>query len=155
MPRRPKSKASTGPEAVVRRKAWRMDRTSLATPVLLEIGVDHGVWKGHCIDLKTMQCKSGDIVKIVPAPGADPEMEASIEKSFYEQGAATVKVMPTQDEMKVTVEGESFDFSDSGTADTRTLRQVALDRAARVRNVHDAPALETLINWAMDQAEAS
>lgn len=154
MARRPKSKAVVGPKAVTRRRKWKLGRTTLATANLVEIGADHYLWNGHSTDLVDMRCEPGDIVKLTPAPGTEESLVASVEKHFYSQSASSVKVMPTQDDVKIVVAGEEFDFADELPDDNRSLRQVALDRAAAVKNSHDQPALEKLVNWAMDRAEA-
>ena len=100
-----------------------------------------------------MDCK-GAIVKLTPAPGTPEAMVGTVEHAYYAGGAASVKVMPTQDEVKIVVAGEEFDFTSELPEDGRSLRQVALDRAAAVKNSHDQEALRSLIDWAMDRAEA-
>ncbi len=156
MPRRIKQKAIVGVKAVKRGRpkadGWRkVSRVELDTAQLIEVGPDHHYWNGNCGRLEPRQ---GSIVKLIPPPGTDESTVLAMERNFYDGGAVSVKVMPTQEEAVVTIDGEDFDFTGGDLVDERPLRQVALERAARVTNPHDAKALTTLVNWAMDKAEA-
>lgn len=153
MPRHVKSKASTGPKAVIRRRSWKVSRNPVQTPVLVDIGVSHPMWTDTKFKGLSEAVSPGDIVKLTPPPGTDEIAVGAMERACYTAGAVTVKVMPTQDEVKVTVEGETFDFS-TDIDDSRSLRQVAIERARRVTNASDPAALEALVNLAMDKAEA-
>lgn len=163
MPRRVKSKAKTGPKAVKKRPkgdGWRkVKRIAVESAQLIEVGPDHIAWKGP--DDKAADwlpvCSNmfethGAIVKLVPPAGTPESHVVSMERSFYEADATSVKVMPVQEEVVVTVEGETFDFSES--KDERPLRQVVMERIDRATNSQDVDALRKLCTEAMDHAEA-
>ena len=154
MPRTIKSRATVGPKAVVTRKRWKVSRGSLVTAQLLELGVDHPSWrtKAEDHDGGKITCP-GAIVKLVPPAGTPEALVLAIERTYYAGGARSVKVMPTPEEVRVTVEGVEFDFETA--EDNRTLRQVALERVDRTTNSVDQPALKKLVEQAMDAAEAS
>lgn len=150
MARRIKTKASTGANAVKRRRSWRTTRTLVDTTALIEIGPDDPRWADAPTDVIDAK---GAIVKLVPPAGQSEAYVTAMERLYYRSGAASVKTMPVQEEVKVTVEGETFDFSDA--EDERSLRQVVMDRADRTTNAHDPDALKRLLTLAMDQAEAT
>lgn len=154
MPRKVKSRATVGAKAVVRRPRWKVSRTQLDTALLVELGPEHEAWRAKAADVGEGKITAkGAIVKLVPPAGTPEALVIALERAYYAGGAVSVKVMPTPEELKVTVEGEEFDFSD--TEDERSLRQVALDRVDRVTNSVDQDALRKLVGQAMDAAEAS
>ncbi len=124
-------------------------RVAVASAELIQIGPDHSAWE---VEDYEGTCE-GAIVKLLPPPGTAESLVLHLERSFYSGGATSVKVMPTQEEVKVTVEGEEFDFTEHD--DERPLRQVVMERADRVTSSHDQPALKALLTKAMDQAEAT
>ncbi len=134
----------------------KVRRVKVASAELIELGADHSAWvPGSPEDLDNApehNCP-GAIVKLVPAPGTAESLVLAVERAYYSGGAASVKVMPTQEEVQVTVEGETFDFTEHN--DERPLRQVVMERAARVTSSHDQAALEALLTRAMDHAEAT
>lgn len=146
MPRHVKQKKVKGPS---------VKRVAVESAALIEIGPDHAAWQpGSPEDLDIApdrECQ-GAIVKLVPAPGTAESLVLAVERHFYEGGAASVKVMPAQEEVRVVVEGEEFDFTEHN--DERSLRQVVMERASRVTSSHDQVALEKLLIKAMDHAEA-
>lgn len=137
---------------------WRkVQRVEVASAALIEVGPSHLAWKGpddKAADwlpvCANMFRTTGAIVKLVAPPGTPEAHVQSIERSFYEGGAISVKLMPVQEEEQIVVEGETFDFKDE-----RPLRQVVMERAARTTNAYDQAALEKLLTQAMDHAEAS
>ncbi len=133
----------------IKSKGAKVKRVAVESAQLIEIGTDHHYWTGNC---GRLEAPEGAIVKLVPPPGTPESTVLAMERSFYEGGAKTVKVMPTQEEVKVTVEGETFDFTEHD--DERPLRQVVMERAGRVTSSHDQAALEALLTQAMDHAEA-
>ena len=132
----------------VKQKKVKVQRVPVESAHLIEIGPDHRYWNG---DRHTIESRKGSIVKLVPPPGTSEATVLAIERSFYEAGAASVKVMPAQEEVRVVVEGEEFDFTEHN--DERSLRQVVMERASRVTTTHDQVALEKLLIKAMDHAE--
>ena len=132
-------------------------RVEVASAELVELGPDHAAWQeGSPEDLDRApdrECK-GSIVKLVPPPGTAESLVLSIERSFYEGGAKSVKVMPTQEEVVVAIE-DVGEFKRPDMTDTRSLRQVAMERADRATNSHDHDALKALVAEAMDHAEAT
>lgn len=146
MPRHVKAKAKEQrPQGYV-----CVERVAVESAQLIEIGPDHHYWNGDC---GTLEHRNGSIVKLVPPPGTPASSVQAIERSFYEGGALSVKVMPVQEEEQIVVEGETFDFKDY--SDDRPLRQVVMERAARTTNAYDQGALETLLTKAMDHAETA
>ena len=133
----------------VKQKKAKVQRVPVESAHLIEIGPGHHYWNG---DRHTIESRKGSIVKLVPPPGTSEATVLAIERSFYDGGAASVKVMPAQEEVRVVVEGEEFDFTEHN--DERSLRQVVMERASRVTTTHDQVALEKLLIKAMDHAEA-
>lgn len=147
-----KKKASCGPKAVVRRKRWRVSRQELETAPLIEMKEDDQDWfispdKSHY----TMEPCDGAIVKLSPPPGVEEAAVRTYERAFYNHGATSVKVMPIRPDVDLTVD----EVTPSTGVDTRSLRQVALDRVDRTNNARDIKALRALVNKAMDKGEAS
>ncbi len=127
----------------------KVRRVKVESAELIEVGPDHSAWQvedyeGTC---------DGAIVKLVPPPGTAESLVLHMERSFYAGGAISVKVMPTQEEVRITVEGETFNFDER--IESRPLRQVVMERAARATSSHDPAALEALLTKAMDHAEAT
>ncbi len=154
MARTLKSKATVGPKAVKRRRKWKASRTPVDSTNLIELTPDHPAWRAKVELLQapeTAHVAGGAIVKLTPPPGTSEELVRAYERLYYAGGASTVKVMPAQEEVKITVEGETFDFSEAD--DGRSLRQVALDRVERTTNSNNLDALRTLVNEAMDHGE--
>lgn len=131
-----------------RKAGWKATRVTLSTAVLVEIGPTHPAWHSDALPQRV----AGSIVKLVPPPGTPESTVLAMEQAFYQGGAASVKVMPVQEELRITVEGEEFDFTK--VDDTRPLRQVAVERCDRVTNAYDSKALKALVGEAMDYAEA-
>ena len=132
----------------VKQKKVKVQRVPVESAHLIEIGPDSHYWNGNC---GRVEPRKGSIVKLVPPPGTSEAIVLAIERSFYDGGAASVKVMPAQEEVRVVVEGEEFDFTEHN--DERSLRQVVMERASRVTTTHDQVALEKLLIKAMDHAE--
>ncbi len=132
----------------VKQKKVKVQRVPVESAELIQIDPEHSAWEVQ--DYEGM-C-DGAIVKLVPPPGTAESLVLHLERSLYSRGAKSVKVMPTQEEVKVTVEGEEFDFTEHN--DERSLRQVVMERASRVTSSHDQVALEKLLIKAMDHAEA-
>ena len=153
MPRHIKSKAS--PKVQPRPKAagsCKVKRVAVTTASLIQIDPDDELWTGEPCDGPDADVVNGSIVKLQAPPGTAASLLLTVERMFYEQGAKSVKAMPVQDEVKVTVEGEEFDFTEHD--DERPLRQVVMERAGRVTSSHDQPALERLVAKAMDHGES-
>ena len=152
MPRTLKKRASVGPKAVRKRPRWRVSRTQLETALLVELSPDHEAWRMKAADVDDGKVTApGAIVKLVPPAGTPEALVIAWERAYYAGGAASVKVMPTPEELKVTVEGEEFEFGED--EDQRSLRQVAMDRVDRVTNSADQDKLRKLVGMAMDAAE--
>lgn len=161
MPRHVKTKPKVGKQAVKRGRpkgeGWRkVSRVSIESAALIEVPPTHLVWRGP--DDKLPVCSNmfrteGAIVKIVPPPGTPESHVLSLERSFYEGGAKSVKVMPTQEEVRVVID-DDIEFNAPEITDKRSLRQVALDRVDRTTNAHDQEALRALVTQAMDYAES-
>lgn len=152
MPRVLKKRAEVGPKAVIKRARWKVRRETLVSAQLLELGVTHPSWRTEAEDHNGAKITCpGAIVKLVPPAGTPEALVVAIERMYYAGGARSVKVMPTPDEVRVTVEGEEFDFS--AAEDDRTLRQVALERVDRVTNSVDQDELRKLVTQAMDEGE--
>lgn len=126
----------------------KVRRVAVASAELIEIGPDHHYWNGNCGKAEPRQ---GSIVKLVPPPGTSEAVVLAMERSFYEGGAASVKTMPVQEEVRVVVAGEEFNFTEND--DDRSLRQVVMERADRTTTSHDSTALTALLIQAMDHAE--
>ena len=165
MPRHVKTKAKVGKQAVKRGRpkgeGWRkVSRVSVESAALIEVPPTHLVWRGPddkpdgwlpvCSNMFRTE---GAIVKIVPPPGTPDSHLLSLERSFYEGGAKSVKVMPSQEEVRVVID-DDIEFNAPEITDTRSLRQVALDRVERTTNAHDQDALRALVTEAMDYAES-
>ena len=137
--------------------AVKMKRVSVETTELVEVGPTHPAWTDpsnadNGLPIYSRSFSKGAIAKLVPPPGTPESYVISMERSLYAAGAVSVKVMPTQEELRITVEGETFDVDSDD--DARTLRQVALERCDWVTNAHDSDALKALVGEAMDYAES-
>lgn len=130
---------------------WKFSRHSVRTAALVQIDADHPWWRDQ--GTPPGPGTIGGIVKIIPPPDTPESVVHELERLFYEQGAASVKVMPVPEQVKVTVEGVEFDFE--AAPDGRTLRQVVMDRCDKVTNAHDPKALRSLCTQAMDHAEGT
>ena len=158
MARKLKTKATTGVKAVTRRKARSITRVPVESAHLIQVGPTDPAWQPprKAEPAWLPQCPSpalakGAIVKLVPPPGTPESHVIAMERGFYDAEATSVKVMPVQEELRITVEGETFDFNTDD--DERPLRQVAMERCDRVTNAHDVDALKDLVAEAMDHAE--
>lgn len=144
MPRHKKSKPKTGP---------KFKRVAVESASLIQIDPDDELWTGEPCDGPDAESVQGSIVKLVPAPGTAEPVLIQVQAMFYSHGAASVKVMPVQEEEQIVVDGETVDSTKCD--DDRSLRQVVMERAARTTNAYDQAALEALLTKAMDHAEAS
>lgn len=154
------SEAKVGPKAVRKRKpkGLKVKRVDVTTRQLVVVGPTHLAWSGPTKKpagwlptCSNMFKTKGSIVKLIPRPGTPEDHVESMERSFYEGGARSVRVMPVQEDVKVSIAGVEFDFS--AVEDERPLRQVVTERGERMTNSHDHGALMELLTMAMDHAE--
>jgi len=155
-----RSRIADNANTEVKAGRWRVQRIAGKSAPLIEVGAGSPMWrgtkKGHAevgwlpqvwdgVSVK------GCIAKITPPAGTSDVEVNSMEHSFYEGGALTVRVMPAAAHDKLQTPAEPA--SKGIDAVNRSLRQVAIDRAQRVTNARDAAALVALVGVAMDHAE--
>lgn len=131
-------------------KGWQVERVQVPSTKLFEFGHNWLGWGDEVIDVDFLAGTdyTGCIAKVLPPAGTPESQVAQLETLLYERGAKMVRVLPTEQQERVQV------LQQQQAAPKRSLRQVALDRAARVTNPRDRDALISLVNDAMDQGES-
>jgi hypothetical protein len=135
----------------------RVTHVSVESRALVEFGAADPIWRwlkrGQTISFGKLQVE-GCIAKITPPAGTIEQDVLTVENSLYACGALAVRRMPSPPEDKVVAAGsqESSEIDEESSDESRSLTQVAVDRAKRATSC-DVDALVELVELAMAKGE--
>lgn len=131
---------------------WRVRRVMVDSRQLLDFGPAWYGWSQTKLEPFTKDgLVKGAICKVTPPAGTPEEKVLEVETYLRALGARQVRVMPSEPEDKPTVADPKE--PQAASAPARTLRQVVMDRAARMQAPRDRKALEDTLTEAMDHGE--
>lgn len=137
---------------MARRVKVKTKRTVEYRPVdarrLLTIDRDDEVWEDESTPKFKRKKYRAAIVRVRPPGHASDSKIEAVRAELVRCKAGAIKVLPREaGDMVVDVEGVAIDPDD-----TRSLRQVVMDRAKRVKNVRNQDELEGALVESLDAA---